>query len=385
MSRVLLGVSVTAGQARALRVAGPRRDFFALAASVRGRLFVQDAQGRSGRLGRWFGAHWRQARRIARHTREGDVVFADSEHLGIPLLGWLVLYRRRPQRVVILAHLPGRWWKRLALALLTRLVGPGTILVHSVEQRRIVAPWLGRRWRMQAIRYQVDTDFWRPVDPPRTAARPLVLAVGSEHRDYETLVRAVQGLPADVVIAAGSHWARRRGRVDATPPNVTYLERTLDFRALREWYQQADIAVVPLHDVPNQFGVTSILEAMSSALPVVATASRGQRECVVGPLMRSDGTLDGLATADRGPHLLAGGRPSEREACGLYVAPGDADALRHALLRLLEDADLRRRLGAAGRAAACESFPFERFVGELASALRPEASRATAVAAEATR
>jgi glycosyltransferase involved in cell wall biosynthesis len=41
---------------------------------------------------------------------------------------------------------------------------------------------------------------------------------------------------------------------------------------------------------------------------------------------------------------------------GLLVPPGDPEALRAALERLLADAELRRRLGAAGRERARERF-----------------------------
>ncbi len=378
--RALLGISVTARQARALRVAGPRRDFFALRRAVGGRLFVQDERPPRGRLERWFGAHWRQAQRMAGRTREGDVAFADSEHLGIPLLVWLRLRRRRPDRVVILAHLPGRWWKRLALAVLTRLGPPGTLLLHSVEQQRRVAPWLGGRWRAVLVPYQVDTEFWTAASAIEKHDTPLILAVGSEHRDYETLARAVEGLPARVVIAAGSRWARRRAEVGAgAPENVTYLDETLGFSALREWYRRADIVVVPLVDVPNQSGVTTILEAMSVSRPVVVTASQGQRECVVGPLVTADG-VDAAATADRGPHVLQGlDRAADAETTGFYVPPGDPLALRDALARLLADSVLRDALGDAGRRTARAAFPLARYVEEVAWALRVSPPVASAV------
>ncbi len=48
------------------------------------------------------------------------------------------------------------------------------------------------------------------------------------------------------------------------------------------------------------------------------------------------------------------------EETGLLVPPGDVNALRSALGRLLGDAALRRRLGAAGRVRAVEQFSWER-------------------------
>jgi glycosyltransferase involved in cell wall biosynthesis len=70
----------------------------------------------------------------------------------------------------------------------------------------------------------------------------------------------------------------------------------------------------------------SVLEAMAAGLPVVATAVGGVPEVVV------DGET------------------------GMLVPPGDAPALASAIERLLEDAELRARMGAAGRRRVETSF-----------------------------
>ena len=77
----------------------------------------------------------------------------------------------------------------------------------------------------------------------------------------------------------------------------------------------------------------SILEAMATGLPVVASRVGGVPEVVV------DGET------------------------GLLVPPGDPGSLARAIERLLDDSALRRRLGAAGRARVAEHF-------DLASAQR---------------
>jgi len=41
---------------------------------------------------------------------------------------------------------------------------------------------------------------------------------------------------------------------------------------------------------------------------------------------------------------------------GMLVPPGDAGALATTLLRVLDDADLRARIGAAGRTRALDQF-----------------------------
>ena len=82
------------------------------------------------------------------------------------------------------------------------------------------------------------------------------------------------------------------------------------------------LAAADVFALPSQFeGLPmSVIEAMLCGLPVVATAVSGPREQVV------DGET------------------------GLLVPPGDVPALAQALRRLVDDAPLLARMGAAGRA-----------------------------------
>ena len=367
-----------------------------LAARTGGRLLYRaHTRTRRGLRGRLLGPHVAQAWRAAAAVEPGDTLFADGEHIGLPLLAALRLRRRRPARLVMLGHLPGRRWKLALFRALTRGGAPGIVVVHSVEQARLLRSALGRGWRVQLLPYQVDTAFWRTdaaAHAPAAGAAagaepPRILAAGSEHRDYETLVRAVDGLPAHVVIAAGSHWARTVAQAAALPANVEYYDRPLPFAELREQYARATAVVVPLHPVTNQSGVTTMLEAMSMARPLVVTASPGQREVVRGPLVDARGNLDTAATADRGPALFgrdsgpASGEPIGQpgaEPTGLYVPPGDASALRAALVRVLDDAALRAKLGRAARASAERDFDIDAFTAALAALLAGESLPAAA-------
>src|SRR5690606_40718287 len=131
--RSLICFSVSREEAERLAEGGPRRDIPELAKLLDGTLLYRSSG--SGKGPRWIrrlaGPHIRHAWNAARAARKFDVVFADGEHVGLPLLLFLALRMNRRQRVVMLGHFMDRRWKQLLCRLGTRLVPGGTFVLHS--------------------------------------------------------------------------------------------------------------------------------------------------------------------------------------------------------------------------------------------------------------
>ena len=108
------------------------------------------------------------------------------------------------------------------------------------------------------------------------------------------------------------------------------------------YYQAADVY---LHAANADTFPTTILEALSSGRPVVATAVGGIDEQV-----RS------LAGA---PGAWAGASVGPETATGVLVAPHDAAGMAAATTALLRDDELRARLGRNAAADAASRFDVE--------------------------
>lgn len=89
----------------------------------------------------------------------------------------------------------------------------------------------------------------------------------------------------------------------------------------------------------------TILEAMASGLPVVATRVGGNPELV------------------------------EEDSTGCLFEPGQAEELAHCLGRLERASDLRREMGRAGRRRAEAEFSLERMIADYRSLYREQAAR----------
>ncbi len=276
----------------------------------------------------------RSARHVAAALREAaaaDVVFSDGEHVGIPMgIAMATVGPTRPH-LVIGHHLTTRSKPRLLRWL--RHAGITRVLVHSTLQQRTALASLGFHAGSVAFEpYFADARFW---SPQTVETHELVVSAGREHRDYATLAAAVGELAVPTVIAAGSLYSPDAAcRVpDFMPPNVSVGMRSAV--ELRDLYSRARVVVVPL--IPNDFqaGVTTLLEAMAMARPVVVTATEGQRDIVV----------DGQT--------------------GVLVPPGDASALRDAVRRLLSDPAERRRLGTNARDAVLAGFDLPYYAARL--------------------
>jgi glycosyltransferase involved in cell wall biosynthesis len=155
-----------------------------------------------------------------------------------------------------------------------------------------------------------------PAEVGEEAEPPEVLYAGrlSAEKGVLDLVEAADGIP---LVVAGD--GPLRERVPAARGFVPHDE-------LQELYARAAVVACPSHR--EGFGV-ACLEAMAHGRPVVAGDVGGLRDLVV------DGET------------------------GYLVPPRDVAALRDALRRLLDDSDLRRRLGEAGRERAGRHFSWD--------------------------
>jgi glycosyltransferase involved in cell wall biosynthesis len=160
-----------------------------------------------------------------------------------------------------------------------------------------------------------------PEEIADEAEPPGVLYAGrlSAEKGIRELVAATDGLP---LIVSGD--GPLRSEVPGALGFVPYDE-------LDRLYGRAAVVACPSHR--EGFGIVCA-EAMAHGRPVVASSVGGLVDLVV------------------------------HEETGLLVAPRDVKALRAALQRLLADADLRSRLGAAARERIRELFSWERFADE---------------------
>ena len=119
------------------------------------------------------------------------------------------------------------------------------------------------------IREQIDDQFFTP-GPAREKTRPLILSVGLEQRDYRTLAAATETMDVDVAISAFSKdtKANQKHIPDPLPENMTM--EFYPWTDLAQMYRDADLIVVPVFQNSYAAGITSILEGMAAARPVLA-------------------------------------------------------------------------------------------------------------------
>jgi glycosyltransferase involved in cell wall biosynthesis len=198
------------------------------------------------------------------------------------------------------------------------------------------------RWEPET-ESDVRSDFGIPDDAPVivTACRlfeekgvaPLIEAVGEVHRRHPDVRLLVIGDEPD----AEDGFLRKLNeqvaglRLDDAVFFLGYRNDVVSIMAA------AEVFAMPSFEEP--FGLV-FAEAMAMCLPVIGLDNGGTREVV--------------------RHGLD----------GLLSAPGDHAALVNHLTLLIEDPDLRRRMGEAGRTRAEQSFTVERMVSEVARVYR---------------
>lgn len=175
----------------------------------------------------------------------------------------------------------------------------------------------------------VDTSLFHPAKASPamrhrlTDGNPgdrLVLSVGrlSREKSVAALLEPIRRLPNTrlAVVGAGPHRPELERRFAGTP---TVFPGRLTGEELAAAYASADVLAFP--STTETLGLVA-LESLASGVPVVGVRAGGI------------------------PFAVDDGRT------GVLVPPGDPEALTDGLARLLDDAALRARMGAAGRADA---------------------------------
>jgi glycosyltransferase involved in cell wall biosynthesis len=233
-----------------------------------------------------------------------------------------------------------RGYQPLVLAPVLRRAG--RVVVFTEEQRAAVTA----RYRLDPARVAVvpngvDPAFFAAAAGPAgkerpPGARPRLLFAGrlSVQKNIPLLLHALAGVSGrfDTVIAGDGELgpALRATAARLGLRNVRFCGRA-DGAALRDLYRAADVLVLPSE---REGMPLVVLEAMAMGLPVVGTDIPGIRG------------------------LVTGGRN------GWLVPPGDAAALRAALLQVTADPAGYQRMAAAARQRAGE-YTWERAGAEF--------------------
>jgi len=304
-------------------------------------------------------------------SRRYDAIYVDQETSGFALAALYRFARPGPRpRLTMIGHLLSPRGKQALVRALRLERTIDCVVVHSSLQGRLAVRTLGlSSERVALVPYQVDERFWSSRDAPALApAEDRICSAGLEYRDYDTLVEAVAGLPVDVAIAAASGWSAFRFERGAgarpLPPNVRIV--SLDYADLRELYASALFVVVPLRDVENQAGITTILEAMAMSKAVIVSHTRGQTD-VVRDRRRASRADPSRETQPGWARLLGAAGDAAEGHTGFYVRPGDVAELRRAILFLLAHPEQARLMGLNGRRLVEETMGLDLFTARLAA------------------
>ena len=310
----------------------PRRDYLLLAECLNAQVISPNPPSKGGVLGHHWASLLAVAWRTFRRRDEYDVVLTMSEQVGLPLALLFKLARCKKTHIMINHYVtPAR--KGIFLRLfhvgshITKFICYGTVQASFLTEELGIPPE-----KVELVLHPADPHFWQPMPVP---AEGVIVSAGNSGRDYKTLLKAVRALDVDVVIAAFSPWVKwRQGQpAERMPDRVRSVRCTSS--ELRKLYARSQFVVVPLVPMNGQSGSLVIYEAMSMGKAVITTANGGNVDIV---------------------------REGET---GYYVPPGDHQALRQAITRLLDDPAMAQRMGARARKIVEEGLNLDSYIHDV--------------------
>jgi glycosyltransferase involved in cell wall biosynthesis len=295
-----------------------------------------------------------RVRRLLRNRRADFDLVHDNQCLGrglVPMIerdGWPVLstlhHPITVDRDLDLAHATNpwrrftlrRWYGFLDMQIDVARRLPRHVTVSESSRRDIAAQMDVPLERLHVVPVGVDPKLFAPRPhlarvPGRlmTTASADVPMKGLAHL-LEALAKVRTEVPAAHLVVIGK--PKPKSRIPALMARLGIADAVefvsgVTTERIVELYAEAEVACVP--SLYEGFSLPAV-EAMACGVPVVGTTGGAVPEVI--------------------------GRDGET---GLLVPPADPDALAQALLRALGDAELRARIGAAGRARALERFTWQ--------------------------
>jgi glycosyltransferase involved in cell wall biosynthesis len=283
---------------------------------------------------------WAMARRLANQLGRDDVVFCQSETVGLPLVALLRKRSNRP-KLYLFGHNLARRRCHVAARLFRLASRADALVVCCSAQAEFLREELTiPDSRIHILLEHVDNRFFSPGPASPDKERRLIVGVGLEKRDYRTLAQATQDLDVDVRISGFSRYAAvlAKSFPDSMPANMT--RRFYSWPELVQLYRDADIVVAPLFPCPYAAGVTTLMEGMCCRRPVIVS--------------RSPGLSDYLDPSD-----------------GISVVePFDSNGWRQAIVQLLEHPEKSRDQADRGFRLGSERYDFDQAVNRFEKLLQ---------------
>lgn len=244
---------------------------------------------------------------------------------------------------------------------ITRRIGGGVVIYHLDDAMYAVSKRYARKFRTADVVITGNGDI--AATATRAGARVRMIEAGLPIDEYPVKVHSDV---APVVIGWTGHFAQERlssvGRALETISAIRnvrvrvvadHAPTDIPFQGVMEYerwsfprrfdlFLDFDIGIMPLADTPYNRGKEAfkVKEYMAAGLPVVCSAV-GHNVVVVDP-----------------------------EVTGLF-ASNDGEWIRQ-ILRLVDSVELRRSMGAAGRARVEANFGMDRYVAEFAAVVKNE-------------
>ena len=201
------------------------------------------------------------------------------------------------------------------------------VLRRCLKSAQVMTAWEGDRYaeiynipaeRFRLIPWSLNQGEWEPRDPKRDQGPLMVLSSGRTACDWDTLFAAARGGTWPLTVICGADERARVDRLNADGRATVLSEISLAEHA--DHIRRATLYVLCLHEIGASSGQIRLGNCNEIGTPVVATR------------------VMGLA-----PYLVEGVNAET-------VAPGDADALRRTIDRLVASPEHRRDLALRAQA-----------------------------------